>query len=77
VHALTNELKLGEKYNARISLTGSAALAHEELLSVSQGAGKAIIVALFLVTIIMLIGFGSIWLVKRAGTNMRICILLL
>jgi len=63
VRALTNELKLSEKYNARLSLTGSAALAHEELLSVSQGTGKAIVVALFLVTIIMLIGLGSIWLV--------------
>jgi len=63
VRAITNELKLGEKYNAILRLTGSAALAHEELLSVSQGTGKAIIVALFLVAIIMFIGLGSIWLV--------------
>jgi len=63
VRALTNELKLDEKYNARLRLTGSTVLAHEELLSVSQGTGKAIIVALFLVAIIMLIGLGSIWLV--------------
>ncbi len=47
----------------RIRLTGGTALSYEELKSVSEANIQAIIISFILVTIILLIGLGSGWLV--------------
>lgn len=57
---------LTERFNASVRLTGGATLAYEELESVSQGAGIAALVALFVVAIILIVGLRSIRLVAAA-----------
>ena len=49
--------------SSRLRITGDVALSQEELQSVMTGTEISIIVALCLVTVIMIIGLGSIWLV--------------
>ncbi len=49
--------------NVKIRLTGSTALSYEELKSVSEANIHAIVVSFILVTIILMIGLGSGWLV--------------
>jgi len=47
----------------RVRITGDAALAHEELLSAMRGAQIAGVLALVMVTGVLFIGLGSVWLV--------------
>lgn len=49
--------------NTKIRLTGGTALSYEELKSVSDANIQAIISSFILVTIILLVGLGSVWLV--------------
>jgi uncharacterized protein len=60
---LSHELELEETIGAKIRLTGSAALSHEDLLSVTRGTEIAMLLAFAMVSIIMLVGLGSIKLV--------------
>jgi len=60
---ITQELGIEEKLGARIKLTGSAALAHEELQTVSRGIEIVTLLALTTVSVILLFGLGSIRLV--------------
>jgi len=52
-------LNLDAAHGIRVRLTGSAALSHDELVSVSTGAGTAALLALLLVAILLMIGLGS------------------
>ncbi len=52
-------LQLDADHGIRVRLTGSAALSHDELVSVSTGAGTAALLALLLVAILLTIGLGS------------------
>ncbi len=60
---LTRELRIEENIGAKVRLTGSAALAHEDLLSVTRGTEIAMVMAFTLVSIIMMVGLGSFRLV--------------
>jgi uncharacterized protein len=60
---LSHELGLEETIGAKIRLTGSAALSHEDLLSVTRGTEIAMLLAFTMVSIIMLVGLGSVRLV--------------
>ena len=60
------ELRQNAAPGATLSLTGTVVLAHEELLSVMQGARQALFLALALVTLVMLAGLGSVRLVLAA-----------
>ena len=63
IHSLAVELGLTEGNGVRVSLTGSAALAQEELESVKRGMGLAAALSLALVLCLLLIGLRSINLV--------------
>ncbi len=52
-------LQLDAEHGVRVRLTGSAALSHDELVSVSTGAGTAALLALLLVAVVLTIGMGS------------------
>jgi len=52
-------LQLDADHGIRVRLTGSAALSHDELVSVSTGAGTAALLALLLVGVLLTIGLGS------------------
>jgi len=52
-------LQLDSEHGIRVRLTGSAALSHDELVSVSSGAGTAALLALLLVGLLLTIGLGS------------------
>ncbi|MFT5134521.1 MAG: hopanoid biosynthesis associated RND transporter like protein HpnN [Gammaproteobacteria bacterium] len=60
---LSHELDLSDGIGANIRLSGSAALSHEDLLSVTRGTEIAMVLAFTMVSIIMLVGLGSIRLV--------------
>jgi uncharacterized protein len=60
---LSHELEIEETIGAKIRLSGSAALSHEDLLSVTRGTEIAMVLAFTMVSIIMLVGLGSIRLV--------------
>lgn len=60
---IVTELNLEDKYNTQIKLTGEVALAHEELLSVTEGAGLAAILSLLMVAIVLALSLRSFWLV--------------
>ncbi len=60
---LGHELGIGENIGAKIKLTGSAALSHEDLLSVTRGTEIAMVLAFTMVSIIMFVGLGSLRLV--------------
>jgi len=53
-------LQLDAKHGVRVRLTGSAALSHDELVSVSTGAGTVALLALLVVTVLLTIGLGSL-----------------
>ncbi len=57
---------LQQKFAAGVRLTGSAVLEHEELASVSQGAGIAALLALIVVAVILVAGLKSVRLVLAA-----------
>jgi len=52
-------LQLDADHGVSVRLTGSAALSHDELVSVSTGAGTAALLALLLVALVLTIGMGS------------------
>jgi len=56
---LANDLALDGQHGVRVRISGSAALAHEELESVEEGMGVAAILSLFLVVGLLLAGLGS------------------
>ena len=56
-------LGINEENSLRLRLSGSAALSHEELQSVMAGTELSVILALCLVTVILVVGLGSFWLV--------------
>jgi len=57
-HAVT-ALQLDADHGIRVRLTGSAAMSHDELISISKGAGTAALLALLLVGVLLTIGLGS------------------
>jgi len=62
IRDLARKLELTAERGVRVRLTGGAALAYEELQSVSFATQNAGIGALLLVTLIMFIGLRSLWL---------------
>ena len=60
---LARELELEQEIGAKLRLSGSAALSHEDLLSVTRGTEIAMVLAFSMVSIIMLLGLGSFRLV--------------
>jgi hypothetical protein len=66
VRAAARDLGLTRENGVLVRLTGSAALAHEELQSVEKGMGVAAGVSLFLVVVLLLIGFRSLRLAAAA-----------
>ncbi|MFQ5660768.1 MAG: MMPL family transporter [Gammaproteobacteria bacterium] len=63
LHELSEKLGIEKDIGARMRLTGSVALAYEELLSVTRGTEIAVVLALGFVSLIMLFGLGSLRLV--------------
>jgi hypothetical protein len=61
---LAEELGLSADLGAKLRLTGSVVLAHEELLSVTRGMEIAVVLAFLMVALIMLFGLGSARLVS-------------
>ncbi len=76
LRATIREAELDTRYGARARLTGNAALAYEELESVSEGAGIAALAALIVVTLILIIGLRSVRMVFAAVVTL-LCGLLL
>lgn len=60
IHEIADKLNIERNIGAKIRLTGSAALEHEELLSVTRGVEIAMVLSLCAVTIIMFFGLGSV-----------------
>jgi len=53
-------LQLDARHGVRVRLTGNVALSHDELVSVSTGAGTVALLALLVVTVLLTIGLGSL-----------------
>ena len=62
IRRLARTLQLKEKFAAGVRITGSLALAQEELESVFEGLGLAAVLSLVLVACLLFWGFKSIWL---------------
>ena len=60
IHQVYEELDIASSPGAQIRLTGATVLAHEEMLSVMKGTKTAAVLALALVTLILLVGLGSV-----------------
>ena len=60
VREIAGQLQLAEREGARVRITGGAAMAHEELASVSHGMGTAGLLALALVVIALSVGLKSL-----------------
>jgi len=60
VRSAVSTLQLDAGHGVRVRLTGSAALSHDELVSVSTGAGTGALLALLLVGLLLIVGLGSI-----------------
>ena len=60
VRAVAKQLRLAAHEGARVRITGGAAMAHEELASVSQGMGLASLMALALVVVALSVGLKSL-----------------
>ena len=56
---IARDLALDPEHGVRVRLTGSAALAQEELASVSQGMGLAAALSLIVVAVLLVVGLGS------------------
>jgi len=56
---IARDLALDSEHGVSVRLTGSAALAQEELASVSQGMGLAAALSLILVAVLLVVGLGS------------------
>jgi hopanoid biosynthesis associated RND transporter like protein HpnN len=63
IRTLGDELDINEDNDLRLRLSGSVVLSHEELQSVMEGTQLSVILALCMVTVIMIVGLGSFWLV--------------
>lgn len=63
IRTIANELDINAENNLQLRLSGSAVLSHEELQSVMAGTQLTVILALCMVTVIMVVGLGSFWLV--------------
>jgi len=63
IHHIIKDLEQFSTSDVRIRVTGEVALAHDELISVSQSAGIASILALIMISIILLLGLRSVRLV--------------
>ena len=63
IRSVGDELAINAENNLRLRLTGSAVLSHEELQSVMEGTQLSVILALCMVTVILVVGLGSFWLV--------------
>lgn len=63
LRALATELKLDQARGVRIRLTGPVPLEVEELESAARGAALAGMVSVVLVTVLLFIGLGHVWLV--------------
>ena len=63
IRSTINSIGLNKDASVKVRLTGGAVLSNEELKSVSKANLQAIIISLILVTIILVIGLDSIWLV--------------
>jgi hypothetical protein len=59
IRELAAAMKLGDSFGAKIRLTGTAVLSHEELLSVTQGTEIAFTLALIMITVILYFGLAS------------------
>ena len=62
IRDLAKSLQLKEEFGARVRLTGSLALAQEELESVVEGIGLAGVISLILVVGLLFWGLKSVWL---------------
>ena len=62
LHTLTKESG-AEAIGANVRLTGSVVLSYEEMMSVTRGTEIALVLSLFMITIIMLLGLDSFRLV--------------
>ena len=60
VHEIADALEIESTTGTTIRLTGSAALAHEELLSVTRGVEIAMVLSICAITLIMIFGLGSV-----------------
>ena len=63
IRTIGDELDINAQNNLQLRLSGSAVLSHEELQSVMAGTQLTVILALCMVTVIMIVGLGSFWLV--------------
>ncbi len=63
IRTFADTLGINAEHNLRLRLTGTTTLAHEELSSVMKGTEFAIVLALVMITVIMLVGLGSLWFV--------------
>ncbi len=63
IRIIANKLNINAENNLRMRLSGSAVLSHEELKSVMSGTKLSIILALCMITVIMIVGMGSFYLV--------------
>lgn len=62
IRSLTKELDLVPGNGVRVRITGEPALSHEELTSVTRGTNLAFLLAVVMVTVVLLVGLRSIWL---------------
>lgn len=60
VRRLARELRLVPEHGLRVRMTGDLALSHEELETVSRGAGVAAIASLALVAVVLFVGLRSV-----------------
>lgn len=63
IRNIGNELGINADNNLQLRLSGSAALSHEELQSVMTGTEISVVLALCMVTVILIVGLGSLWMV--------------
>ena len=63
VRAAARELGLSQTNGVRVRLTGSVALSDEEFASVAEGTGLAALLSVSLVTVLLILGVGSLRLV--------------
>lgn len=63
VRAVARELGLGPERGIRVRITGGVAMSDEELRSVSAGAGRAAVLSLLGVALLLALGLGSVRLV--------------
>jgi uncharacterized protein len=59
IHRIAGELRLNDKNGVKLRITGSIALNHEDLISVQEGIGTAVIISLILVGVVLYIALYS------------------